>query len=116
MINWNEINSLEQWNEVFDRSNEKPLFVFKHSTTCPISADALQQFQQYLESEPNKEIDYVLVKVIEARPVSNQIAADIRVKHESPQAIIIDKKQAKWNASHWKITNKSIKEAIEAIF
>jgi len=116
MINWNELTTLEQWSETFDQSEQKPLFVFKHSTTCPISAEALREFEQYLQEDPKKDISYVLVKVIESRPVSNQITEDIQVKHESPQAIMIHNKKAVWNASHWKITSKSIKEAMQTAF
>ena len=116
MINWKELTSVEQWNDFLDQSEQNPLFVFKHSTTCPISAEALREFNQYLHEDPQRDVTYVLVKVIESRPVSNQIATDVEVKHESPQAIIIHHKQALWNASHWKITTKSIKEAMQTAF
>jgi bacillithiol system protein YtxJ len=50
----------------------------------------------------------VLVKVIESRPVSNQIAEDLGVKHESPQVILLKGGASYWNASHWAITEEHI--------
>ncbi|RKD25044.1 general stress protein [Ammoniphilus oxalaticus] len=112
-MNWKELTDLEQWNEALGASNQQPLFVFKHSTTCPISSEALQQFEKYLKEEPRSDVNYVFVKVIETRPVSNRITDDTQVKHESPQAILIENKQAVWHASHWKITSKAIHEAMQ---
>lgn len=114
MKKWKELTTTEQWADVFESSAKRPVFVFKHSSTCPISAEALRHFENYLKEQPREDVDYVFVKVIESRPVSNQIAEDVQVKHESPQAIFIDHKKAVWHASHWKITNKAIDEALKA--
>jgi len=112
MQKWKEIDSLEAWGEVLGQSETKPLLVFKHSTTCPISAEAFSQFEQFLSDYKETDLEAILVKVIEARPVSNQIAEELLVKHESPQAILVLKQGAVWNASHWKITAKALEAAI----
>ncbi len=104
MAKWRELTTIEEWEEVYKNSN-KPLIVFKHSTACPVSSNALNEFEQYLAGTPREDIDYVLVKVIESRPVSNRIAEDTGVKHESPQIMYIDEKRSVvWNTSHWAIT------------
>jgi bacillithiol system protein YtxJ len=110
-----EIKSLEEWNKLFSDTNEQPLLVFKHSTTCPISAEGLQQFEDFLEENQNAGFLPVLVKVIELRNVSMQIAEDIGVKHESPQAILIKNKGVLWNASHWNITKKTLEQEIRRV-
>lgn len=56
--------------------------------------------------------DYVLVKVIESRPVSNQIAEDVAVKHESPQIIMVKDKAKYWSATHWAITEEHIRAVL----
>jgi len=104
MKSWKEIDTLEQWNEAFANSMEQPFVILKHSTTCPVSANALDEFEQYLSKSPNEEVDYLLVKVIESRPVSNQIAEDVQVKHASPQIIYVKNKENGWNTSHYAIT------------
>ncbi|MGO4547572.1 bacillithiol system redox-active protein YtxJ [Paenibacillus sp. 2TAB23] len=108
-----EITSIEEWNNVYEASATRPLVVFKHSTTCPVSANAYTEFNQYLDGKPREDVDYVLVKVIESRPVSNQIAEDTSVKHESPQILYIDKKEKVWSATHWSITKAHITAVLD---
>jgi bacillithiol system protein YtxJ len=105
---WKEITTLEQWEDVWDRSKDNGFVLLKHSTTCPVSASALDEYEQYLKSNPNETIDYYLVKVIESRPVSNRIAEDVQVKHASPQIMFVKDKHPVWNTSHWSVTTKHI--------
>ena len=84
-----ELTTVDEWKEVLTSSSEQPVFVFKHSTSCSISAEAWNEFQKYLQDNPNQQVYYVYVKVIESRPVSNQIAEELGVKHESPQVILV---------------------------
>lgn len=110
---YREITTIEEWNNAYEGSATRPLVVFKHSTTCPVSANAYQEFNQYLDGKPREDVDYVLVKVIESRPVSNQIAEDTSVKHESPQIIFFDKKEKVWSATHWSITKAHITAVLD---
>jgi bacillithiol system protein YtxJ len=112
-MSYKEITSIEEWNQVYEASAARPLVVFKHSTTCPVSANAYQEFNQYLDGRPREDVEYVLVKVIESRPVSNQIAEDTSVKHESPQIIFIEKKEKVWTTSHWSITKAHITAVLD---
>jgi len=113
MATYSEISSLEQWNDAFAASVERPLVVFKHSTTCPVSSNALSEFDQYLRNNEASNVDFVLVKVIESRPVSNRIAEDIGLKHESPQIMLVKNKEKVWSASHWSITNEHITAVLD---
>lgn len=103
-MNWREISTVEEWNDIVAKSSERGQVILKHSTTCPVSANALQEYEQYLQGNPNEGIDYTLVKVIESRPVSNQITEDLGVKHESPQMIYIKDNAKYWATSHWSVT------------
>lgn len=91
---------------------ERPLVIFKHSLTCPISSAAYDQMEQY-------EGEVALIEVQRARGVSNGIESRFGVAHESPQVIVLRKGQVVWNASHFKITTeavaKAVREAVEAI-
>jgi len=106
-----ELLEVEQLEEVWQTSKEKPTLLFKHSTTCPVSAKAFQEFQTFLQ-ENDEEIGAFFVKVRESRPVSNEIAEELGVVHQSPQIILVKDEEAKWDASHMKITVDSIKEAL----
>ncbi|MDQ6423348.1 bacillithiol system redox-active protein YtxJ [Paenibacillus sp. LHD-117] len=107
-MTYQEITTNEQWTQAFEQSDSRPLVVFKHSTTCPVSANAYEEFNNYLQGNPRSDVDYLLVKVIESRPVSNQIAEDTGVKHESPQIIFVEKQAKVWTASHWSVTKAHI--------
>ncbi|WP_240666610.1 bacillithiol system redox-active protein YtxJ [Longirhabdus pacifica] len=109
---WKEITSKEQWEQVLQDSKEHSTIVFKHSTACPISAQALKEYEQFLSENPPTHVQYTLVKVIETREVSNQIAADLDVKHESPQVILLENQEAAWNDSHRQITVSNIQSAL----
>ena len=107
-----ELESETQWLNLLAASSETPVLVFKHSTSCPISAEACEQWKAYLHKEPNPDIEYALVHVIESRPVSNLIAQTLNVKHESPQALLVQGRQAVWHTSHWNITESALREKL----
>lgn len=113
MSTWKELTDLEEWSNILEESSDKPVLVFKHSTTCPVSAKAYHAFEAYLNDGPNENVNYVLVKVQKSRPVSNQIASDLGIKHESPQTILVRNKEAVWNTDHSKITVASLREALK---
>lgn len=112
-MKWREITTLEEWHEVFAESKKRDQVIIKHSTTCPVSANALKEFDQYLDDAPNTNIDYILVKVIESREVSNKIAEDLELKHESPQIIYLKEGARYWNASHWAISKEHMKAVLD---
>lgn len=113
MAQWKEITTTEEWAEKFEASSSKPVVVLKHSTTCPVSANALDEFEAYLQKAPNTDVDYVLVKVIESRPVSNLIAEDTGIKHASPQILYVKNKEAVWNTSHWSVTQAHMRAVLD---
>lgn len=108
MAEMKEITSHEQWKELLEQSESQPFFIFKHSTTCPISAFAHQNVKNY-----ESELPIYLVKVIENRPISLEIADDLRVQHQSPQALFVMHREAKWNQSHYDITEESLASAVD---
>jgi len=113
MLNWKELTTLEEWDEVFNRSSEKPAVVLKYSTTCPINASAMEEYEEYLADNPNSDVDYYMVKVIESRPVSNRIEEDLGIKHASPQIIFFKNKKSYWNTSHWSVTKKHMTAVLD---
>lgn len=84
--------------------------LFKHSTTCPISAAAYSEFQAFLQDQS---VPAAVIHVIEDRPVSNEVAERFEIKHESPQLFLLEDGQVKWHTSHWKITKDAIAQALK---
>jgi monothiol bacilliredoxin len=110
MMSIKQLKSIEELNEFVQQPGKHLLL--KHSTTCPISAKANEEFQLFVNE--NETTSAAMVLVIEDRPVSNHIAEEFEIKHESPQILLFDDGKVSWNTSHWKITRDSIKEALNA--
>ncbi|HXG92859.1 MAG TPA: bacillithiol system redox-active protein YtxJ [Blastocatellia bacterium] len=109
--NLKELKTIEDLEGSIRESNERPVLLFKHSTTCPISGRAFRKLQEHIELA-NGGVGYNLVIVQTARAVSNEVADRLGIRHESPQAILIRNGREVWNASHFDITADAIEEAI----
>ncbi len=103
-----ELTSKVEWETAMDDSLNKPVLLFKHSTTCPISAGAWREYQSFLADSPAPDVTYTSVKVIEEKPLSNLITEQTGVTHQSPQVILIKNKEVIWNASHGNITKQEL--------
>lgn len=106
-----ELTTLGDWRDLWKRSMYSPILVYKHSTQCMISARAFKQLKKF-QKESGEEADCYMVKVIENRKVSHEIAKDTNIPHQSPQFLLIDKQKIVWKASHWMITNNRMKKAV----
>jgi bacillithiol system protein YtxJ len=82
--------------------------IFKHSTRCPISSHAFEEYDAWRARAGVDAPRTALCLVVEARAVSNAIAAKLGVRHESPQAILVDGGKVLWHASHHKITAEEL--------
>ena len=89
----------------FTLSHERPVVLFKHSLTCPISSAAYKEMS-------GTGCDVALIVVQNAREVSREVETLTGIRHESPQAIILRNGRAIWNTSHWRITRSVVEEAI----
>ena len=93
-------------------SGSTPVLVLKHSTTCPVSARAHREWEQFLTTADAAGINHAIVRVIEERPVSLALADRVGVAHQSPQAILIKGGRPVWNDSHRAITVDALKAAV----
>ncbi len=102
-----QLNDREKLEQLFSLSNEKPIIIFKHSVTCPISHDVFQD-----TSASDNEVFLVIVQ--NSRQISNEIAEKTGIRHESPQAIILRNGKAVWHASHYDITKDELDSAFQS--
>lgn len=107
-----QLESEKEWLQLLQSSKEQQVCVLKHSTRCPISSAAHDQWNAYLGKTPNEETEYAMVLVVEDRPVSNLIAETLDVKHESPQLIVVKQGKAVAHTSHWHITEDKLNELL----
>ncbi len=110
-MNWQELTSLSQWAEVVKLSWQTPVAVFKHSTRCSISSTAKSRLERdWQGNEPNFPVFYL--DLIAHRDVSNAIAMDTSVEHQSPQIIILKEGKSIYDSSHNMINAQRAKASV----
>ena len=106
-MNWNELNSISQLEELESESKEIPVLIFKHSTRCSISSMAKNRLERDWDS--SSLIKSYYLDLIAFRDVSNEVAVRYDVFHQSPQAILLKNGKAVYDASHNAINFSDIK-------
>ncbi|SHK12285.1 bacillithiol system redox-active protein YtxJ [Chryseobacterium polytrichastri] len=104
---WNKIESEEDLQKAIENSSRHKIGIFKHSTSCFISKTVLRNFEKEIENTDEK-VDLYFLDLLAHRPISNKIAEDLGVRHESPQFIVIENGKAISNASHQDISLSQI--------
>jgi bacillithiol system protein YtxJ len=99
------------WNDVLDRSEESPVVVFKHSSICPTSARAQDEMEALSGAGPFP--IYRLV-VQESREISDAIAEELDIRHESPQVIVLKEGAPVFDASHRRVKADVVRSALES--
>ncbi len=111
-MKWNPINQLSVLDEIKEQSKTQKVLIFKHSTTCSISSMSLSRLERsWSETEMTKIKPYYL-DLLKYRDISNKIAQEFGIKHESPQVLIIENGKCIYNDSHNAISYKEIKNIL----
>ncbi len=109
---WLPLTDSAQITELARTSHEQPVLIFKHSTTCSISAAAKGKIErQWADSGLSLPIYYL--DLLRFRPLSGQIAEQFGVRHESPQLLLIKDGECAYDASHMGIRLSEVKEAVQ---
>ena len=100
---WKIIESDEDLKNAVAKSFEKKIVVFKHSTRCHISKMVLKNFESEVNNT-DKNVEYYFLDLIAHRPISNKIAEEFGITHQSPQLIVVENGKAVKDASHQSIS------------
>ena len=109
-MNWIPLIDEQQLEEIKTNSSNKPQLIFKHSSRCSISSMARNRLDK---NEFPEGIDFYFLDIINHRNISNKIANDFQVHHESPQVLLINKGACIYNESHSGIQMDEIKANAE---
>ena len=109
-MNWIELTTEEQLEKLKENSKQRPVLIFKHSTRCSISSMAKNRLDK-LNDTGDAELYYL--DLIRYRPISNKIAADFHVHHESPQTLLIIKGECVFEESHNGISAEETEDEIK---
>lgn len=101
---YQSIDSIDDFDAVLKQSDSETVAVFKHSSTCDLSATAKDEMA-------NVKLPVFELVVQTARPLSNHIEAHFGIRHESPQVILISRGEPIYDASHRAVTADSIHAA-----
>ena len=103
VLPWIPLTSLDQLQEIAEKSKGKTQLIFKHSTRCGISRMVLNQFIENYDLETNADLYYL--DLLSYRDVSNEVGYKFNVIHQSPQLLIIKNDIVAKHASHGAINN-----------
>jgi bacillithiol system protein YtxJ len=111
-MDWIELKEEVQLAEIIQQSKNKPQVIFKHSTRCSISSMAKSRLER-ATSFPD--INYYLLDLIQHRNISQKIAEDFHVHHESPQILLIKDGNCVYDESHSGINMDEIVELVPVV-
>lgn len=96
------------------RTSGRPVALFKFSPRCPVSFAAEDAYKAWLAELPEvPPFTVARVDVVVQRELSRAIGAELDVKHESPQAILLGADgKVVWHDSHDRLTRETLKEKI----
>ena len=102
----------DHYRQLLADSETTAILLLKHSSQCPISAAAEREFARFAQEAPEGTCRQVLV--IEQRPLSQRIAQETGVPHQSPQALLFKHGNVVWHTSHYNITADALRAAYSA--
>lgn len=107
-MNWKKIIQASQLEEIKALSEEKPVLIFKHSTRCSISSMSLDRMLRNWKATDEEKLTVFYLDLIEYRGVSDLVASNFGIPHESPQVILIKNGEAVYDNSHYGISYPEI--------
>lgn len=105
------VETIDDLNDLLAGTSERPALIFKHSLSCGTSALAMEEMTDLVAAGP-LEVEFALVRVQAARAVSDAIATRLKVRHESPQVLLVRDGQVIWSATHWNVTAAAVRAAV----
>lgn len=109
-MNWIELTSEAQLNEIIEESKTQPVVIYKHSHRCHICAMTKNRLER--EAAPEG-VKFYFLDVLAHRSVSNDVAETFKIHHESPQLLLIKNGECTYEESHNGIRMDELAEQVE---
>ncbi|MEO6893952.1 MAG: bacillithiol system redox-active protein YtxJ [Ginsengibacter sp.] len=110
-MNWIPLEDEKQLDEIIASSNTIPQVIFKHSTRCGTSKMVKNRLDR---NEAPSGINFYLLDLFKYRKISNKVASEFAVQHQSPQVLIINNGKCTYDESHSAIVFDDIEEAAKS--
>jgi len=111
-MNWTELNSEQQIEEIKNESKSQPVLIFKHSTRCAVSSTALSRLERNWKAEEVAPLKMYYLDLLSHRNISQRIAESFDVEHESPQVLILKDGNPVYVRSHLAIAYDEIQRLL----
>ncbi|MDQ3109196.1 MAG: bacillithiol system redox-active protein YtxJ [Bacteroidota bacterium] len=109
-MNWKNLTSIAQLDELVATSETTPVLIFKHSDRCNICHVALNRLERNWKDADNENVIPYFLDLLKHRDVSNAIAERFGITHESPQVLLIRNGKCFYSATHSDINYADIME------
>lgn len=100
---WKVLQDEQQLQEIIETSKHKPVVIFKHSTRCGTSEGAKYTLMENWDFAAH-ELDFYYLDLLRYRPISNRVAEDFQVTHQSPQVLVLKDGKVVFHTSHHRIS------------
>ena len=110
-IPWIPLTSVEEVEDLANKSTSRTQIIFKHSTSCGISRMVFNMFGKDFDFEENQ-VDIYYLDLHKYRGVSNEVASRFQVLHQSPQLLIIKNGVVVAHESHGGVTDMNLSELV----
>ena len=99
----------------FEESKSRPVILFKHSPTCPVSGAAWAEYLAFARGAGAATPPPALrvIDVLSGRAIARRVAEITGVRHESPQALVLRDGKVARHASHGALVVEWFEDALE---
>lgn len=109
---WNTLDASTHLEQLVELSREKPVVIFKHSIRCGTSSMVKDQLETDWNFQED-DLEFYYLDLINQRSISNAVAEQFNVLHQSPQIIIIKDGKSIYDTSHQMVSVRSIRNALK---
>ncbi|WP_026463396.1 bacillithiol system redox-active protein YtxJ [Adhaeribacter aquaticus] len=111
-MNWSPLTQQDQIQTIIEESKQAPVIIFKHSTSCSISATAKARLERQWDDAGLENVKPYYLDLLSYRSVSNAIAETFAIMHQSPQLLLIKDGECLYDASHMGIRLDEVKKQV----
>jgi bacillithiol system protein YtxJ len=105
-MEWIDLTDDKQLDLIKEQSKQQPVIIFKYSTRCGTSSMIKSRLER--SGPPPANTLFYFLDLIRYRAISNKIAQDYHVHHESPQVLVIRNGECIYDDSHHGINMQDI--------
>lgn len=112
MSNWLSLTESAQLEDIDQQSREGPgVAIYKHSSRCFISSMARRRLEHNWNELP-ADMPVYFLDIIRHREVSQAVEAHYKVRHESPQLLLIRAGLCAFHVSHEAVDPAALTEQV----